>query len=123
MPRRKDAPRVDTLGRVDRYSVFLVNGTLIRDLWEIDFTMGGGPARYPDLIPKGELWIDRDLALPDQRSTILHEAVETRLMLDRGFSYDRGHQQANVFERAFRKAQDRPPVEQAVAEALRVLKL
>ena len=83
-------------------SVRIVDGEKIRNTKNVDFTMGGNHERYPNLVPKGELWIEKDLNPDDKAATLLHEAVETQRMKN-GESYNTAHAHANIPERAFRK--------------------
>jgi hypothetical protein len=100
-------PRTRRLPNFDGFRVFLVNGQAIRGdrrhrEREIEFTMGGTAARYPGLIPDGEIWIDACLGRLDREATVRHEAREYRLMR-RGMSYGRAHSLANAQERAYRR--------------------
>jgi hypothetical protein len=90
------------LGRVDRFDVYLVRGELLRNHYEIEFTMGGNDEAYPGLVPSGEIWIDDVLGPLDQMATTLHELIEWWLMKHRRMSYEAAHTVASRDERAFR---------------------
>jgi hypothetical protein len=88
------------LGRVGHFNVWLVRGRLVRDQFNIDFTMGGNPFRYA-FIPREEIWIDAVLGVRDVAATIVHELVESDAMRH-GLSYNKAHEIANVDERVAR---------------------
>lgn len=82
------------------YKVFIVNGKLVRDMIDIEFSLGGNGLRY-EYIPKEELWLD-DVLVREERPAILrHEAVEADLMRQ-GMSYEQAHEHANVAEKKVR---------------------
>jgi hypothetical protein len=85
------------------FEVWLVHGRLVRDRIDVDFTMGGNPARYPRYVPSGELWIDAVLSPRDVAATVVHEVVETIAMQRGGLRYGRAHDLANVEERDVRE--------------------
>jgi hypothetical protein len=70
------------------YKVFLVDADKIRDLIDIDFTMGGHGFRYV-YIPEGEIWIDSDNQ-DEKEAIILHEFTEAELMKN-GMNYYEAH--------------------------------
>lgn len=76
--------------------VWVVDGELIRDLFDIDFTEGGHDKVYR-FIPDREVWIDDDV-MPEERPFILlHEMHERRLM-SRGWSYNKAHRDSSRIE-------------------------
>jgi hypothetical protein len=95
-------PRRRLLGRAGGITVYLVDGEQVRNQIDIDFVSGGNGAVYPSYIPQDEVWIDDGQHTLDRTATALHELVERDLMLHHGMSYDRAHDEANVYERAFR---------------------
>ena len=81
--------------------VRVVSGRAVRDLFYVDFTLGGHGFRYR-FIPRGEIWID-DAVHPAEHGAILHhEMVEVDLMR-RGLAYDEAHSRASEAEIAFRR--------------------
>jgi hypothetical protein len=100
------SPRLRLLGRVAGLVIYLVDGEKVRDVIDIDFTMGGNEARY-SYVPPGEIWIDNAEHVLDRTATALHELVERDLMLHHGMSYDSAHDAANARERAFRQDLER----------------
>lgn len=83
--------------------VRLVDGLRVRDVIDVDFTMGGNPSRYA-YVPLGEVWVDECLGDEDRLATAFHETVEHGLM-QRGLSYDDAHGAATVAEKKFRARQ------------------
>ena len=80
------------LKNINDLSVWLVDGELVRDWWNVDFTEGGHDLVY-EFIPPNEIWIDDDLDLEEQDFVILHEITERNLMF-KGCPYHKAHQVA-----------------------------
>lgn len=97
------SPRLRCLGSCTGLVVYLVDGELVRNDLDIDFTCGGNEAVYPNYVPRSEIWIDNALSPLDRTATALHEIVERDLMMSKGWSYDRAHDAASARERVFRK--------------------
>lgn len=95
-------PRLRLLGRVDGLAIYLVDGERTRNEIDVDFVNGGNGAAYPNYVPRDEIWIDDAQHVLDRTATALHELIERDLMLDHGLDYDRAHDAANRYERAFR---------------------
>lgn len=91
------------VGVIRGLSVYLVDGEYVRNTFEIDFTMGGTFARYPEFIPENEVWIDDGMSTLDVCATIVHELVERHRMLALGEGYDEAHDVASGVEIAFRR--------------------
>lgn len=108
---RVSRPRLRFLGRVRDLAIYLVDGEQIRNEIDVDFVNGGNGAIYPSYIPRDEIWIDDAQHALDRTATALHELIERDLMLHHGLSYDRAHDEANVYERVFRwrLTHHRPP--------------
>lgn len=79
---------------------YIVNGEAVRDLYYVDYTLGGHWLRY-DFIPKGEYWLDSAQDVRDIPFTAIHEGLENALMSD-GWTYDDAHNQAQTAERCAR---------------------
>lgn len=93
-----------------------VDGCWVRDHLDVDFTMGGHPARY-SYIPADEVWIDACLPGKDQACTIVHELVEMRLMAEHGMRYGNAHELASRTERLMRAEVDER-LDESEAEAV-----
>jgi hypothetical protein len=98
-----DNPRTRVLGTVSGLKIYLVCGQCVRDVIDLEFTMGGNHGAYPKYVPKGEIWLDDAMNGFDATATCLHELVERDQMLHHHLGYDRAHVVANSFERPFRK--------------------
>jgi hypothetical protein len=90
------------LGRVNGLAIYLVDGERVRNEIDVDFVNGGNGAVYPSYVPLDEIWIDDAQHALDRTATALHELVERDLMLHHGLGYDRAHDEADMYERAFR---------------------
>jgi hypothetical protein len=81
--------------------IYLVDGKSVRDLLDVDFFMGSHDL-YSRYIPKGEVWIEKDLNPKEQKLIMLHELTERELM-EKGMKYDEAHAVATATEYLFRK--------------------
>ena len=88
-------------GQYAGYRVLVVDGRFVRDHIDIDFVLGGNGYRYPDFIPKDEIWIDDAVARRELVVTMVHEIAEAELMRQ-GKPYEEAHEIANVYERRAR---------------------
>lgn len=96
--------RRDSLGRCKHgLKIYLVDGSLVRDQYDSDFSQGGNGQRY-DFIPRDELWIDACLPEREWPHVVRHECRETELMR-RGKTYSQAHDIAKRIEDRERKAQ------------------
>jgi hypothetical protein len=77
-------------------SVWIVNGRLLRSVFDIDFTEGGHDYVY-EFVPENEVWIDNDLSESERPYVLLHELHERNLMA-KGWDYDRAHADASKIE-------------------------
>lgn len=79
-------------------SVWLVDGGIVRSVYDVDFTEGGHDLVY-DYVPKNEVWIDDDITHFERPYVILHELYE-RDMMSRGIDYDSAHDGTSLIEGA-----------------------
>lgn len=77
-------------------SVWIVDGRLVRSVFDIDFTEGGHDYVY-EFVPQNEVWIDNDLEEIERPYVLLHELHERNLMA-KGWSYDNAHEDASKIE-------------------------
>lgn len=95
------------VGQAGGHAVLAVDGQVVRDLVDVDFTTGGNDARYR-YVPPGEVWVERFLSPGDMAPVVLHELVEGALMRGevggRRMGYDAAHEAANRAERPIRAA-------------------
>lgn len=92
--------KYDSIGGFD---IWVVNGSLIRSLKEIEFTIGGHHWRYP-FIPRTQLWIEDTRDPIDLYANAMHEVIEATLMRDQGLDYDSAHEIASRRETEIRKS-------------------
>ncbi len=77
-------------------SVWIVDGRLVRSVFDIDFTEGGHDHVY-EFVPENEVWIDNDLEEAERPYVLLHELHERNLMA-KGWDYDRAHEDSSKLE-------------------------
>jgi hypothetical protein len=81
-------------------SVWIVDGRLVRSVFDIDFTEGGHDYVY-EFVPENEVWIDNDLDEPERPYVLLHELHERNLMA-KGWTYSKAHEDASKIEYNYR---------------------
>jgi hypothetical protein len=86
-------------------SVWIVNGRLVRSVFDIDFTQGGHEHVY-EFIPRNELWIDDDVTDAERAYVLLHELHERNIM-EKGTDYERAHAESSKLELYHRKHPDK----------------
>jgi len=52
---------------------------LVRSTVHPDFAMGGNDMAYPAFVPKGEVWVEKDLVGDARNTTITHELTNEGL--------------------------------------------
>ena len=77
-------------------SVWIVNGRLVRSVFDIDFTEGGHDHVY-EFVPQNEVWIDDDLEEAERPYVLLHELHERNLMA-KGWTYIKAHEDSSRIE-------------------------
>jgi hypothetical protein len=83
-----------------KLKVWIVDGELVRDLFDVEFTEGGHDLIFP-FIPKNEIWIDNDLSKREFKFVVLHEVHERNLMA-KGWDYESAHKDSSKLEFACR---------------------
>jgi hypothetical protein len=81
-------------------SVWIVDGRLVRSVFDIDFTEGGHDHVY-EFVPENEVWIDNDLEEAERPFVLLHELHERNLMA-KGWDYDHAHEESSTLEYHYR---------------------
>jgi hypothetical protein len=76
--------------------VWIVNGRLVRSVFDIDYTEGGHDHVY-EFVPEGEVWIDDDLIEAERPFVLLHELHERNLMA-KGWAYSAAHEDSSRLE-------------------------
>jgi hypothetical protein len=77
-------------------SVWIVDGRLVRSVFDIDFTAGGHDCVY-EFVPTNEIWIDDDVIEPERGYVLLHELHERNRMAA-GWLYSKAHAEASRVE-------------------------
>ncbi len=77
-------------------SVWIVNGRLVRSVFNIDFTEGGHDHIY-EFVPENEVWIDNDLEEAERGYVLLHELHERNRMAG-GWPYIKAHDESSHIE-------------------------
>jgi len=77
-------------------AVWIVNGRLVRSVFDIDFTAGGHDYVY-EFVPENEVWIDDDIVEPERGYVLLHELHERNLMA-KGWAYGKAHADSSRLE-------------------------
>ena len=80
----------------DSVSVWIVDGRLVRSVFDDDFTEGGHDHVY-EFVPENGVWIDNDLEEAERPYVLLHELHERNLMA-KGWDYDRAHEDSSKLE-------------------------
>jgi hypothetical protein len=81
---------------LDGTAVWIVDGRLVRTVFDIEFTEGGHEYVY-EFVPHGQVWIDDDVTDQEVGYVILHELHERNLMA-KGMTYDDAHASASKLE-------------------------
>ncbi len=84
-------------------TVCIVNGSIVREDYFIDFTEGGHHFVY-NFVPLNEVWLDDDLAVDEREFVLLHELHERYLMAN-GKDYDSAHRSSSIIEYKCRRGE------------------
>ena len=76
--------------------VWLVNGEIVRDLFDTNFSCGGHDLVY-HFVPKNEIWLDDKISEKERKFIFLHELHERGLM-KKGMRYHEAHRSATEVE-------------------------
>jgi hypothetical protein len=76
--------------------VWIVNGRLVRSVFDIDFTAGGHDHVY-EFVPVGEVWIDDAIEEKERGFVLLHELHE-RNRMSAGLPYSKAHAESSQLE-------------------------
>jgi uncharacterized protein YoaH (UPF0181 family) len=77
-------------------TVWLVNGRLVRSVFDVDFTAGGHDHVY-EFVPENEVWIDDDIEEEERPYVLLHELHERNRMA-KGWPYSKAHTESSELE-------------------------
>lgn len=76
--------------------VWIVQGRLVRSVFDIDFTAGGHDYVY-EFVPENEVWIDDDVQEDERGYVLLHELHERNRMAA-GWPYQKAHAESSRLE-------------------------
>jgi hypothetical protein len=96
-------PYLHRLSRRGEVEVWLVEGSWIRTNRNEEFSNFGHHWTFPRLIPRNEIWIDKESDPDEHRFYQSHAFLERRLMAA-GQSYESARRRANAHERRLRVA-------------------
>jgi hypothetical protein len=85
-------------------SVWIVNGRMVRSVFDIDFTAGGHDYVY-EFVPENEVWIDDAIEEPERGYVLLHELHERNHMAA-GIPYSKAHEESSKLEYHYRHHPD-----------------
>ena len=77
-------------------SVWVVNGRLVRSVFDIDFTEGGHDKVY-EFVPGNEIWID-DAIIENERGFVLLHELHERNKMSTGWPYNKAHGESSHIE-------------------------
>ena len=77
-------------------SIWIVNGRLVRSVFDIDFTEGGHDHVY-EFVPQNEVWIDDAIVESERAYVLLHELHERNRMAE-GWPYNKAHYESSHLE-------------------------
>jgi hypothetical protein len=80
----------------NKVGVWIVNGRLVRSVFDIDFTAGGHDHVY-EFVPFNEVWIDDDVEEKERGFVLLHELHERNRMAQ-GLPYSKAHEESSRLE-------------------------
>lgn len=85
--------------------VYIVDGKYIRDNIYSDFSQGGNDMAYPEFVPIGELWVEKDM-LAEKDHILRHEKRERDLMINAGYIHKVNETKALTYEKAHKIVKD-----------------
>ena len=77
-------------------TIWIVNGRLVRSVFNIDFTEGGHDYVY-EFVPQNEVWIDDAIVEQERPYVLLHELHERNRMAS-GWTYSKAHAESSRLE-------------------------
>ena len=77
-------------------TVWIVDGRLVRSVFDVDFTAGGHDHVY-EFVPENEVWIDDDIEEEERPYVLVHELHERNRMA-KGWPYNKAHTESSELE-------------------------
>lgn len=99
-------PYIKLYSKQDGFSIYLVDGSYIRKNINTQFTNFGQHYRFPKMIPKYEIWLDKDYGENEYRYYIAHAIKEWELM-NSGKSYRTALTIADKLEKRMREDEEK----------------
>jgi hypothetical protein len=112
--------RVSHIANYEQFTIWTVNGFIIRNRFKVDFIEGGNGARYK-FIPTNELWIEALTHTEEWPFLIAHEYIEDQVMSHNGWKYEPAHKLASTIEYKLRERKD-VTINTAIPMALEILR-
>ena len=88
-------------GKIDKYEVWIINGSTVRQKIYKEFLYGGNEQRYV-YNPQGEIWVDNAISCEEFDLTVAHELNERHLMAKFGWTYEVAHDSSLMLEQMIR---------------------
>jgi hypothetical protein len=85
-------------------AVWIVNGRLVRSVFDVDYTAGGHDYVY-EFVPQNEVWIDDAIEEQERSYVLLHELHEQNRMRE-GLPYSKAHDESSRLEYRCRQIPD-----------------
>jgi hypothetical protein len=95
----ENIPKIFDSKLPDGEEVWIVDGKYIRDNIYSDFSQGGNDMAYPEFVPIGELWVEKDL-LAEREPILTHEKRERDLMVNAGYKQGVNETEAKTYDEA-----------------------
>ena len=91
----------------DTFKVVLVDADEVNKKGTLDFTMGGNSEKFPGVVPKDELWLQKGMSKKATIGTLGHEFTEVLGIRHLGMEYEDAHDQiGNPVEAIIRTVAD-----------------
>jgi len=87
--------RPHLIGTCDGRNVYIVSARTVMIKHDPDFVEGGNGHEDPKLCGKNEIYLADNVRLWDLPFILYHETIESRIMEEKGMSYDDAHDHAN----------------------------
>lgn len=102
-PRRRRLPYLKQVAKRGRVEVWVMDGAWVRTNREEEFSNFAHHWIFPRLIPKNEIWLDKEAASDEHRFYMSHAFLERRLMAG-GKDYESAWRTASNHQRRLRVA-------------------
>jgi len=103
----------------DDFTVWLIDGEAVRDLYDNEYAEGGHDLVFP-WIPHQEVWIEKILSPKERTFILVHELHERFLMSPAGGGkdYPHAHKGATIIEDRFRESENEEELKARIREEL-----